>query len=466
MEFLRELFKLNEGFMPDLESMTDQQLLDVCRELGVEDACKMDAEGRLVNREQLIRDLERGALGDTDLDIPRDPPELEAEDFADADAEAYGYDRPADRGDDVPEGGEHDDLRYPAEGYFEGKGYTNMRKSFDFYKPVKTKEMSASTTKALAKVAKDTAALRPHLEDAILSQLRQNEITLKRRALKQQRLKQSVSEMETTKFKNPYTKLVTPAHGGLQKDVSNKSVDKAIEDEISDAGTKGMKKTDRPYMKNMRFRDWLTANMVFNMTKSGELAGNMSLTEAAKLTAAEKKNVKRTKENAKLPIIAQVSRNWKPTKVVSKKKVTPKSPVKEDAAHMTNVLWGTEKPKGFRQHLDRFLSLDWMFGGEYEDDYPKFNAKHTAERLKKQYGFDDETISKIRDIAVQGMKTAIEWGQRQFNIPDKYIATQPSSFSVYQLYLNIDSKVSKQVHAMARRLIARKLEKLNLNVPR
>jgi len=75
----------------------------------------------------------------------------------------------------------------------------------------------------------------------------------------------------------------------IQKDVSNlynkpvikekarsKSKSKSIvTDEIGDKGMKGMKKKDRPYMKQPRLRDWLTGNMFFNMTKSGDLAGKM-----------------------------------------------------------------------------------------------------------------------------------------------------------------------------------------------
>ncbi len=62
----------------------------------------------------------------------------------------------------------------------------------------------------------------------------------------------------------------------IKEKAPSKSKSKSIvTDEIGNKGMKGMKKKDRPYMKQPRLRYWLTGNMFFNMTKSGKLAGNM-----------------------------------------------------------------------------------------------------------------------------------------------------------------------------------------------
>lgn len=74
-------------------------------------------------------------------------------------------------------------------------------------------------------------------------------------------------------------KLPSPTYGGKQGNVSNKSAVKAVDDKIGNAGLKGMKKKDRPYMEKPRFRDWLGGNMFWTMTKSGDLAGTMKLGE-------------------------------------------------------------------------------------------------------------------------------------------------------------------------------------------
>lgn len=102
--------------------------------------------------------------------------------------------------------------------------------------------------------------------------------------LKPVKVKKAVKEAETVKFKqpaNPKKKVPLPAYGGLQKDMKNKTAAQAIEDEIGDKGLKGMTKKDRPFNSKERpsFKDWLTGNMVFDMTPSGELAGSMKLGE-------------------------------------------------------------------------------------------------------------------------------------------------------------------------------------------
>lgn len=255
MDFLRELIKMKEGFMPDFETMTDVQLVDLCRELEMEDACELDAEGRIVNREALIRDLQVGRGVDADIDTPMDPREDVdmSHDHVERDHdEPY---QPDVNDMDHNEDEIHDDM---GEQRTEGtKHYTNLRKKFDYFKPVKMKK---------AKVIKESTYKKV---PGTLGGKKIGRVALKEDAI------------PVVKFKNPYNKLVTPAHGGLQKDVDNKSAEKAIEDEIGNDGMKGMKKKDRPYMEKPRFRDWLTANMVFNMTKSGELAGNMKLSEGA-----------------------------------------------------------------------------------------------------------------------------------------------------------------------------------------
>jgi len=350
MDFLRELLKMKEGFMPDLESMTDQQLVDLCREIGEEDACKMDADGRLVNREQLIRDLQTGSIGDADIDTPMGPREDVdmSYDHVERDHdEAY---EPDQQDVDHNEDAIRDDMgeQQPME------AYTNLRKSFNLYKPsfnlykpVKMKkgvmQKSVKTTKENVDMEQARtmhrwreADLQHRDEDARaeVSVPREIDRTKHANALavwndsmqKQETLEmvwpKLVAAMQTikestykkipgslggkkvakvllkedtipvVKFKDPYNKLVTPAHGGLQKDVTNKSADKAIEDEIGDAGTKGMKKKDRPYMEKPRFRDWLTANMIFNMTRSGELAGNMKLGESKGYAGKHPKKIK------------------------------------------------------------------------------------------------------------------------------------------------------------------------------
>lgn len=293
MDFLRELLKMKEGFMPDLESMTDQQLVDLCREIGEEDACKMDADGRLVNREQLIRDLQTGSIGDADIDTPMGPREDVdmSYDHVERDHdEAY---EPDQQDVDHNEDAIRDDMgeQQPMEAYTNLRKSFNLHKpSFNLYKPVKMKkglmQKGVKTTKENVDMEQARtmhrwreADLQHRDEDARaeVSVPREIDRTKHANALavwndsmqKQETLEmvwpKLVAAMQTikestykkipgslggkkvakvllkedtipvVKFKDPYNKLVTPAHGGLQKDVTNKSVDKAIEDEIGRA---------------------------------------------------------------------------------------------------------------------------------------------------------------------------------------------------------------------------------------
>jgi hypothetical protein len=157
MEFLCELVRMNEGFMPDFDSMSDTELLHLCHNAGISNRCKLNSKGHIANRQEIINDLEAGAGDGADIkQHEAGPPRV-------------------------------NESTHPV----------NVQKNVGkLYKPV-------------------------------------------------------ISE-------------------------ANKTAKQAIEDKIGDKGMKGMRKKDRPYMKKPRFRDWMTGNMFFNMTKSGELAGKMN----------------------------------------------------------------------------------------------------------------------------------------------------------------------------------------------
>jgi ribosomal protein L20A (L18A) len=232
MDLLRDLLKtpsIEEGFMPDFNSMSDDELKSLCMELECEDLCELDDEGNITNREALIRDLESGH-GGGDIDTPMEPADEQPMEAA------------------IPV------IKH------RGKPMTNVRKKMNYFKPLKESE-AVNIVNDISKLYKP--------------------------------VKESVPVVKFKQKADGGKKPALPAHGGYQKDVKNKSAAQAIEDEVGDAGMKGMKKKDRPYMEKPRFRDWLTANMYFNMTKSGELAGTMKLgeTEESKESKQDKYEV-------------------------------------------------------------------------------------------------------------------------------------------------------------------------------
>lgn len=187
-----------EGFMPDFESMSDDELIALCAELEMEDACELDDEGHIMNRDALIRDLMYGH-GDADIPMDREDEELDPVGHEDADINNDGKVNASDR-------------------------YLAHRRA------VRASAMG-------------------------------------------------MREAEVVKFKQKADgnkKVPLPAFGGKQGDVKNKTAAQAIEDEIGDAGMKGMFKKNRPYPEEKRpsFKDWLTGNMIFDMTPSGPRAGD------------------------------------------------------------------------------------------------------------------------------------------------------------------------------------------------
>jgi hypothetical protein len=420
MDFLRELIKLNEGFMPDFHSMSDAELMDLCAQLEIEDMCELDDDGKIINREEVIRDLEAGH-GDVgqamtnhgDIDTPsRDEPRMECV-VMDGKKKVKEFDTLTQAKEYV---GKHKDKKLTIkEGVKQYTKHTNLRKSFDFYKPVKMKkhvkeayhsggggEAAARANASIDRAARGGAARdekrtvypnakivysknndpvgeiymmdrhkgigwgvlhygldygyediesekaafealkelhrewagrerarrsrgsrKPHpswegrtldMEDSATSPYGPRMESASPRFpnvscsqcgkdfgpgdhgyshCKDHKNKKSTSVKEgtsTMKFKNPYKKIVSPSHGGRQGDVKNKSAKQALEDKIGNAGLKGMKKKDRPYMEKPRFRDWLTGNMYFNMTRSGELAGKMNLGESGEFLPDEAYN--------------------------------------------------------------------------------------------------------------------------------------------------------------------------------
>jgi len=212
MTFLSDLLKINEGFSPDFDSMSDDELKQLCVELDATDLCQLDDEGNILNREELIRDLEAGH-GDVD------PSPMESV--------------------------KHD---------------------------LAKKERKA--TSPYVNVVHDVSNLYSKPVHAV---------------------KETAPTVKFHQMADGNKPVALPAYGGKQGDVKNKSAKQAVEDKIGSAGTKGMKKKDRPYMVKPRFRDWLTANMYFNMTKSGELAGKMKLGEGSKTVYPNAKVIKNKK---------------------------------------------------------------------------------------------------------------------------------------------------------------------------
>lgn len=280
MDFLRELMKMKEGFDPDFHKMSDAELMDLCVDLEMEDACELDDDGRIVNREALIRDLEagRGPVGRAyrdvaDVDVPMEP-RMECVVF-DGDKKVKAFDTMSQAKEFVKK---HKDrkLRIEEAKKLDPVGHEDADVDNDGDVDASDRYLK-HRRKVRAKSIKEAKKLDPvGKEDRDVDNDgdvdRSDEYLMRRRQKIAASKKKQVQEAKTPV-------MPSPSHGGKQGNVSNKPAKQAVQDEIGNKGMKGMKKKDRPYMEKPRFRDWLTANMFFTMTKSGELAGKMKLGE-------------------------------------------------------------------------------------------------------------------------------------------------------------------------------------------
>ena len=83
-------------------------------------------------------------------------------------------------------------------------------------------------------------------------------------------------------------------------------------------------------------------------------------------------------------------------------------------------------------------------------------------RRLKSLGYTPAEIHSIRDIFVGCTKTAITRLQYQHpkEIPNKYVATGPDWYGVYQLFLNVDAKYHAEKNELVHSLFKLKLQKM------
>lgn len=88
-------------------------------------------------------------------------------------------------------------------------------------------------------------------------------------------------------------------------------------------------------------------------------------------------------------------------------------------------------------------------------------ANVALEQLKKA-GFDEDQIYLIRDAATVAANTAVKTIQQKYGdrVPDEYVAALPTSFGVYNLFLNVAEEIHDEFNELVKKLFDAKLDKI------
>ena len=133
------------------------------------------------------------------------------------------------------------------------------------------------------------------------------------------------------------------------------------------------------------------------------------------------------------------------------------TPVKEDAELAKKIVRGQKYGPGLGNKLSQWFS-DLMISRDKRRFLP---SKVAVDQLKRT-GFSDEQISLIRDAAVKAAYEVIERLKRQFpdRVPAKYVSQLPSSFAVFDLFLNVDDEMHEKYVQQLAKLFDIKIAKL------
>ena len=135
-----------------------------------------------------------------------------------------------------------------------------------------------------------------------------------------------------------------------------------------------------------------------------------------------------------------------------------KSDVKESADYAKQLVRGEKAGPGLMNKLDH-----WFAKMIITKDKNRFVPAETALKQLRKAGFNEEQITLIRDAATKAANTAVETMHKKHGeeaVPRKYISALPSSFGVFDLYLNVSEKIHEEFAALMRKLFDAKIDKI------
>lgn len=135
-----------------------------------------------------------------------------------------------------------------------------------------------------------------------------------------------------------------------------------------------------------------------------------------------------------------------------------KTLTKEDAEYAKVLVRGEKSGPGLMNKLDQ-----WFGKLMITKDANRFLPARIALDQLKRAGFSKDQIYAIRDAATHAANTAVETMHKKYGeeaVPKKYISSLPSSFGVFDLYLNVSEDIHKEFAALMRKLFDAKIDKI------
>lgn len=132
--------------------------------------------------------------------------------------------------------------------------------------------------------------------------------------------------------------------------------------------------------------------------------------------------------------------------------------LKESAEIAQKLVRGEMAPKGLMNKLDH-----WLGRMIITKDKNRFMPADVALKALRSYGFSEDQIGLIRDAAVSACNTAVSVMNKKHGeeaAPKKYISALPSSFGVYDLYLNVGESIREEFAELMRKLFDQKIGKI------
>ena len=148
--------------------------------------------------------------------------------------------------------------------------------------------------------------------------------------------------------------------------------------------------------------------------------------------------------------VIRLSQNFKPIgKPIS---------LRESAELAKKLVRGEKSGPGLLNKLSQ-----WFGRMMITKDANRFVPAQIAIDQLKRSGFSPEQITLIRDAATSAANTAVETMHKKHGeeaVPRKYISKLPSSFGVFDLYLNVSNDIHEEFAALMRKLFDMKINKL------
>ena len=135
-----------------------------------------------------------------------------------------------------------------------------------------------------------------------------------------------------------------------------------------------------------------------------------------------------------------------------------KKDVKESAEYAKQLVRGEKAGPGLLNKLDHWFSKMII-----TKDKNRFVPAEIALKQLRKAGFSEDQITLIRDAATKAANTAVETMHKKHGeeaVPRKYISALPSSFGVFDLYLNVGSDIHEEFAALMRKLFDAKIDKI------